>query len=97
MEKAIAAVGEGTAKAEASGELLVSIKEMMDEALGEITAIATATEEQSATSEQISKSSSEISTITDEGVQTLGAAIVAVEDLQEMVLELRSLTEEMKA
>ncbi|KAF1077196.1 methyl-accepting chemotaxis protein [Halodesulfovibrio sp. MK-HDV] len=97
VEKAIAAVGEGTAKAEASGELLVSIKEMMDEALGEITAIATATEEQSATSEQISKSSSEISTITDEGVQTLGAAIVAVEDLQEMVLELRSLTEEMKA
>lgn len=97
VEKAIAAVSEGTAKAEASGELLVSIKDMMDESLGEITAIATATEEQSATSEQISKASSEISTITDEGVQTLGAAIVAVEDLQEMVLELRSLTEEMKA
>lgn len=97
VEKAVAAVGEGTAKAEASGELLVSIKNMMDEALGEITAIATATEEQSATSEQISKASSEISTITGEGVQTLGSAIVAVEDLQQMVLELRSLTEEMKA
>lgn len=97
VEKAVSAVGEGTAKAEASGELLVSIKEMMDEAFSEITAIATATEEQSATSEQISKASSEISTITDEGVHTLGAAIVAVQDLQEMVLELRSLTEEMKA
>ncbi|SHJ03031.1 methyl-accepting chemotaxis protein [Halodesulfovibrio aestuarii] len=96
FEKAVAAVGEGTAKAEASGELLVSIKNMMDDALGEITAIATATEEQSATSEQISKASSEISTITDEGVETLGAAIVAVEELQKMVLELRSLTEEMK-
>lgn len=96
VEKAVAAVSEGTAKAEASGELLVSIKHMMDEALSEITAIATATEEQSATSEQISKASSEISTITDEGVHTLGAANAAVEDLQEMVLELRSLTEEMK-
>ncbi|SIO13684.1 methyl-accepting chemotaxis protein [Halodesulfovibrio marinisediminis] len=97
VEKAAAAVNEGTAKAEASGELLVAIKDLMDEALGEITAIATATEEQSATSEQISKASSEISTITDEGVQTLGAATIAVQDLQEMVLELRALTEEMKA
>ncbi|MCT4535707.1 methyl-accepting chemotaxis protein [Halodesulfovibrio sp.] len=97
VERAVSAVVEGTEKAEVSGQLLVSIKDMMDEAFGEISAIATATEEQSATSEQISKASSEISTITDEGVQTLGAAIVAVEDLQEMVIELRALTDEMKS
>lgn len=97
VERAVNAVVEGTEKAEASGQLLVSIKNMMDEALGEVSAIAAATEEQSATSEQISKASSEISAITDEGVQTLGAAIVAVEDLQEMVIELRALTDEMKS
>lgn len=96
VNKAAAAVGEGIAKAEASGEVLISIRAMMEEALGEVTAIAAATEEQSASSEQISKASSEINQITEEGVETLSSAITAVEDLQKMVVTLRSLTEEMK-
>jgi methyl-accepting chemotaxis protein len=80
-----------------AGETLMAIARIAELAMSQITSIATAAEEQSATSEEVNRSVAEISTIASEAAQAMTQSAQAVSDLAQQVGALRELVASLKA
>ena len=97
MERALAAVQRTTELASRCGEVLRDIVTMVDGASDQVRAIATASEEQSATSEEITRSVDEINGISRDTAQLMSTSAQAVEQLSGQTRELQDLVQRMKS
>jgi methyl-accepting chemotaxis protein len=91
MDQAVAAVGDANALAGQSGEAIQAIVGHADTANAQIQSIATAAEEQSAASEQISRALGEINRVAEDNVAGVEASSRAAQSLTEMAGELQAL------
>jgi len=98
VDKNVRSVGQAVAGIEASnrlavqaGESLGEILEIAGKAVDQITSIATAAEEQSATSEEINRSVDEINAIASETAQGMNQSAQAISDLARQVSDLKEL------
>ncbi len=89
FEKAVKIIGEATDLSNTSGEALAEIQSLAEHNASLITGIATAAEEQSATSEELSQVSSAVSEIADEISGGMNEASQAVRDLAQLAVELK--------
>jgi methyl-accepting chemotaxis protein len=80
-----------------AGEALRAIARIAEVSMSQITSIATAAEEQSATSEEVNRSVAEISAIASEAAQAMAQSAQAVSDLARQVGALRELVASLKA
>ena len=95
-DKAAELVAIATGHSNESGKALTEIVSMVESAADQVRSIATASEEQSATSEEINRSISEVNHIAEETVVTMQEATKAVNELAEQTYALSELIEEMK-
>lgn len=96
VDIAVALIEEATSYANQSGSALQEIVGMVDKSADQVRAIATASEEQSATSEGINQSITEVNDIAGETARAMGEAARAVTDLAEQAQVLSRLIEDMK-
>ncbi|MDL2267262.1 methyl-accepting chemotaxis protein [Desulfovibrio sp. OttesenSCG-928-G15] len=96
MGNASKAVGDATDLANASGEALAEILDLASNNSNIVASIATAAEEQSATSEEISNAINEINRIVGETSEGMIQASSAVQDLSQMAQELNHVMEQLK-
>lgn len=96
VDLAVQRIEDATEFADASGIALVGIREIADQSADGVRAIATASEEQSATSEEIANSISIVSTIASETSVSMSEAIKAVQELNAQTQELFRLVEALK-
>jgi methyl-accepting chemotaxis protein len=96
MEDAVRSVGEATELANRSGDALKDIVGMASLNSTVVTSIATAAEEQSATSEEINKALEEINGIVAETTDGMVQSSGAVQDLSRMAQELNAIMEKLK-
>ena len=97
MERALAAVERTTELAGRCGEVLREIVTMVDGASDQVRAIATASEEQSATSEEITRSIEEINGISRDTASIMSKSAQAVEQLAGQTRDLQGLVQKMKS
>ncbi|WP_147822357.1 methyl-accepting chemotaxis protein [Salidesulfovibrio onnuriiensis] len=90
-ETATKAVGESTDLTWQSGEVLKEILEVVESTSSEVSAIATAAEQQSAASEEISRGTAEIDDISSQTMEAMVVSSRAVKELEEQAQELRDL------
>ena len=95
VERSVSSIEEATALAKSSGNALNEIVEMVLQSSDQVRSIATASEQQSATSEEINRSVEEVSAISSETSLAMNQAAQAVSDLATQTQELRLLIEEM--
>ncbi|MDL2209513.1 methyl-accepting chemotaxis protein [Desulfovibrio sp. OttesenSCG-928-O18] len=93
VNHAVTSVGEATELANASGEALKEIVDLAAANSSVVASIATAAEEQSATSEEINASIDEINRITGETTDGMVQSSEAVQELSRMAQELRRVME----
>ncbi|EFL52084.1 methyl-accepting chemotaxis sensory transducer [Solidesulfovibrio fructosivorans JJ]] len=91
MDQAVSAVADANALAGRSGEAILAIVGHADATSGQVQAIATAAEEQSAASEQISRAITEINQVADDNVAGVEATAKAARSLAAMADELKGL------
>ncbi len=91
MDQAAAAVDQATSLAERSGGSLSEIVTLVESAGDQVRAIATAAEEQSATSEEINRSIESISRIASETADAMAQSAQAVTELAELAQNLSAL------
>jgi len=96
-EASVTAITEVTDMAARSGEALTEIVHLVDQASDQVRAIATASEEQSATSEEINKAIEDITHISAETADAMRMAGQAVQDLANQAQILDQLIQDMKA
>ncbi len=89
FEKAVKIIGDATHLSNTSGEALAEIQNLAEHNASLITGIATAAEEQSATSEELSQVASSVSQIADEISGGMNEASSAVRDLAQLAVELK--------
>ena len=97
VERALGAVESTTELATRCGEVLQEIVSMVDNASDQVRAIATASEEQSATSEEITRSVDEINGISRDTAQIMASSAKAVEQLVGEANALKALVHKMKS
>ena len=97
MERALGAVESTTELASRCGLVLQEIVSMVDSASDQVRAIATASEEQSATSEEITRSVDEINGISRDTAQAMTSSAKAVEQLVSEANALKALVHKMKS
>ncbi|MFW5488205.1 MAG: methyl-accepting chemotaxis protein [Desulfovibrio sp.] len=93
---AVEDLGKAVDQAMESGNVLRQIVEKVDVSAQQIQSIATATEEQSATSEQINHAIEEIDRITAETSAGVNESVAALRDLAEQTHSLKMLIDELK-
>lgn len=96
MGEAVKAVTEATELANSSGTALSEIVELATANSSVVSSIATAAEEQSATSEEINRSIDEINRIVAETAEGMVQSSSAVQDLSRMAQELRRVMEALR-
>jgi methyl-accepting chemotaxis protein len=96
MTKAAAEVSASTEQANKAGEALKGIVEIVDETAGQVRSIATASEEQSAASEQINRSIEEVNLIANDNAQAMRESSTAVGELMHLGEQLSELIEELR-
>lgn len=96
MEEAMQNVEQATSLAQQSGNALNKIVSDVEETADQVRAIATASEEQSAASEEINRSISTVSEMSNQTTQAMGEAAKAISELAQQTERLSSLIEEMK-
>ncbi len=96
MTKAAAEVSASTESANKAGEALKGIVEIVEETAGQVRSIATASEEQSAASEQINRSIEEVNLIANDNAQAMRESSTAVEELMHLGEQLTELIEELR-
>jgi len=94
-EAAAKSVGRSTELANESGRSLKEIVSFVDNAADQVRAIATAAEQQSATSEEINRATEEINRISMETSQVMNEAAQAIQEVSSMASRLNSVIEEM--
>ncbi len=97
VEREVATVEQATVLANSSGQALNEIVELVDTATDQVRSIATASEEQSATSEEINQSIEDISRISSETASAMRQSAQAVGELASQAQSLRALIEKMKS
>ncbi|MBI5520488.1 MAG: methyl-accepting chemotaxis protein [Desulfovibrio sp.] len=97
VERAAHTVEQATTLAQKSGEALNEIVLVVDTATDQVRSIATASEQQSATSEEINRSIEDINRISSETADAMRQSAQAVGELAHQAQTLRSLIERMKA
>ncbi|SDB03295.1 methyl-accepting chemotaxis sensory transducer with Pas/Pac sensor [Desulfonatronum thiosulfatophilum] len=96
MDKAMAAIEEATARANTSGAALQEILALAELAADQVRSIATAAEQQSATSEEINRGVEDINRISSETSEIMNQSAEAVSELARMAVELNSIIERMR-
>lgn len=96
VDGSVKAIDEATEFANQSGSALKEIVHMVDNAADQVRAIATAAEQQSASSEEINMSIGQVNSIAGETAQSMQEAARAVGDLANQAQVLRGLIEDMK-
>ena len=96
VEQAVKSIEAATELASRSGHSLQAIVSLVDQASDQVRAIATASEEQSAASEEINRAIGEMDTISRETSQAMTEAARAVSDLTRQAHELHSLMDRMR-
>jgi len=94
-DEAAASVGRSTELANESGRALGEIVALVENAADQVRGIATAAEEQSATSEEINHATEEINRISMETSQVMNEAAKAIQEVASMAMRLNSVIEEM--
>lgn len=97
MNSAVDSIAEATTKANLSRQVLQEILSLAELAADQVRSIATAAEEQSATSEEINRAAEQINQISVETSQVMDHAKSAVEDLARMAVDLDAIIAEMRA
>jgi methyl-accepting chemotaxis protein len=95
VDRAVSRVAKATDLAERSGEALTEIVTVVEAAGDQVRSIATAAEQQSATSEEINRSVDSINAIASETAQAMSQSAQAVSDLARQAQELNSLIAEL--
>lgn len=90
------AVEIATTSAQSAGEVLSTIVRGSDDTADQIRSIATAAEQQSATSEELQRSIVDLNAISSETADSMQLASFAVKDLSEMAEELKGVTQTLK-
>jgi methyl-accepting chemotaxis protein len=93
---AVSSIGEATELADASGEALKEIVELATANSSVVASIATAAEEQSATSEEINRSIEEINRIVNETSNGMIQSSAAVQQLSQTAQELNRVMDQLK-
>lgn len=96
MESAVAVVHEATELAEKSGQALQKIVALVSDAASDVHSIATATEQQSAASDQIKVGLDEINRLSSETTEAMNRSDQAIRELLDQVRMLHNLVREMK-
>ncbi|TIH14082.1 methyl-accepting chemotaxis protein [Marinifilum sp. JC120] len=97
MRTAVEAIGGATDHSRSSGEVLTEIVSLASNAAGQVQSIATAAEEQSATSDEINRSIAEIDSMTEDNARNSMLAAEAATDLSREVDALVALVEELRS
>lgn len=96
-ERAVELVEESTDLAARSGEALRAIMGMVEATADQVRAIATASEEQSAASEQINNSVSVINEISEQTASAMTESTTAVESVAQLAQDLNGIIENMRS
>ena len=96
MDKALAEVEKATELAKQSGEALQGIVSKVEESADQVSAIATASEQQSATSDEINQSIVSVNEMSSQTAQAMGEASRAVSELARQAERMSELIGEMK-
>jgi methyl-accepting chemotaxis protein len=96
VAQAVSAVGEATSLAATSGDILREIVGLVDTSADQVRSIATASEQQSATSEEINRSVDEVNRIAAETMDALRQSAQAVSDLAQQAQELGAMIIDMQ-
>lgn len=96
MDSTVRRVGEVTELAQQSGQALQEIVNMMDSAADQVNAIATASEEQSAASEEINQAILQVSDMSRQTAESMDQAAQAVSSLSDQAQALTGLIEDLK-
>ena len=96
VEQAVVAIGEATRLANNSGESLAKIVQYVDAATDQVRSIATASEQQSAASEEINRSIEGINRISSETSDAMRQSAQAVGELAHQAQILKTLINQMK-
>jgi methyl-accepting chemotaxis protein len=97
VERAVTTVEEATTLANRSGDALAEIVQLIGTAADQVHSIATASEEQSATSEQINRSVEEVNRISADTANAMQQSARAVAELAIQTQNLRALIDKMKS
>ncbi len=93
---AVQGISEATGLADASGSAIHDIASLVGQTTALVTSIATAAEEQSATSEEINQAIAEINQVVGETTEGMLQSSSAVQDLSRMAQELRRVMENLR-
>jgi len=96
MEEALGDVEQATSLAQQSGEALQQIVRNVEDTADQVRAIATASEEQSAASEEINQSITTVNEMSGQTTQAMNEAAKAISDLAQQTERLSALIEDMK-
>ena len=97
VEVAVNGINEATDLANTSGTALEEIVQLAESAADQVRAIAAASEQQSATSEEINRSISDINKVANENASAMEQAAQAVNDLAHETSTLNTIVQDMKA
>ncbi|WP_243438572.1 methyl-accepting chemotaxis protein [Fundidesulfovibrio soli] len=97
VETAVKTINEATSLAGESGEALAEIVKLVEAATDQVRSIATASEQQSAASEEINRSIEDVSRISSETSDAMRQSAMAVSELANQAGVLRGLIEDMKS
>lgn len=96
VENAVTSIGVATGLAGQSGEALQGIVQVVTATADQVNAIAAASEEQSAASEEINRGIDEVNEVSRITAEAMGQASAAVADLTEQAKKLAALIQEMQ-
>ncbi len=96
VDQAVTLIQAATGQAKQSGEALNKIVTLVDQTADQVRSIATASEEQSATSEEINRSIEDVSRVSSETSSAMTQSAQAVGELASQASGLRGLIEKMK-
>ncbi|PTN33096.1 methyl-accepting chemotaxis protein [Desulfonatronum sp. SC1] len=97
MDKAAEAVAEATARVNISGKALKEILALAEMAADQVRSIATAAEQQSATSEEINRGVEDINRISAETSEVMNQSAQAVSEMARMAVQLNVIIDGMRA
>lgn len=97
MRTAVEAIASATEHSRSSGEVLSEIVNLAANAAGQVQSIATAAEQQSATSDEINRSISEIDSMTEDNARNSMLAAESAKDLSKEVDALVALVDELRS
>ncbi|TVR00726.1 MAG: HAMP domain-containing protein [Desulfovibrionales bacterium] len=97
MDQAVGSIGEATRLADKSGQALREILALAEQAADQVRSIATAAEEQSATSEEINRGVEDINRIASETSEVMNQSAQAISELARQAQDLQNLVQDLKS